>query len=113
MKIKLFEDLKSCKGNRKNYRIKPFFKFYADKNYLYSFFPTIIWTPWVYRHPNTEAVVDIWWLNLHILIGKWEVLSCNYCKHCYECINNKKRKSYFDDILKEGKKCSKFETRQE
>ena len=110
--MKLVEDLKSCKNDRKKYRIKPTIKFYVDKqHYYFAFFPTVLWMPWVYRYPNINGVIDIWWLHFHILIGKWEHLSCHSCVHEYECIDNKKRDSYFDDIMTNDKKCSDFKTR--
>lgn len=73
MKLKkLFEQLKRLKPNRKNYRIKPSFKIWVDdRDYYFSFLPTILWEPWIYRYPNSEDVVDIWWLNIHISIGTW------------------------------------------
>lgn len=110
--MKLFEDLKNCKGSRKQYRTKPTVKFYVDKqSYYFAFLPTVLWMPWIYRYPNTTGIIDIWWLHFHILIGKWEHLTCNDCKHRNECIDSKKRKSYFDDVFERGEKCSDFETR--
>jgi len=109
--MKLFEDLKKCKYMRKEYRIKPAIEFRIDKeNYYFSFLPTILYMPWVYRYPNSAGVIDIWFLHFHILIGKWEHLSCDCCKHRHECVDSKRRKSYFDDVVKETKKCSDFET---
>ena len=73
--IKLFKDLKHLKPNRKNYRIKPTFRIKIDDHdYGFSFLPTVFWEPWIYRYPNLDGVVDIWWLNIHILIGTWEVV---------------------------------------
>lgn len=70
--MKLFKDLKKCKGNRKKYRIKPTIKFSKDiYGYCISFLPTIVWDFWIYRTPNSP-VIDIWWLHYHILIGRWE-----------------------------------------
>ena len=58
--------------NRKDYKIKPTIKLLVDKeDYVISFLPTIVCQPWIYRFPNDDGVVDIWWLNVHILIGKW------------------------------------------
>lgn len=107
MCMKLIEDFKMCKGGRKEYRIKPTIKFQVDRDYYFSFLPTILWCPWIYRMPNIHGVVEIWWLNFHVLIGKWEHLSCNDCTNRFNC---KKRKSYFDDIMANGKNCSEFET---
>ena len=71
--MKLFKDLKKCKGHRKEYRIKPTIRFYVDKEYYdFSFLPTVLWMPWIYRYPDCDGVIDIWCLNFHILIGKWE-----------------------------------------
>lgn len=70
--MKLIKDSIKLKENRKNYIIKPTIKFYIDNNnYMFSFFPTIEWQPWIYRYLNC-SVIDIWWLNFHILIGTWE-----------------------------------------
>lgn len=76
MKLKkLFENLKRLKPNRKNYKIKWIFKFKIDNDhYMFSFLPTILWEPWIYRYPGAEGIIDIWWLNMHILIGKWTVV---------------------------------------
>ena len=69
--IKLFKRLKELQPGRKDYKIKPHIKFYIESNdYAFSFIPTIVWEPWINRFPGT-AVIDIWWLNMHILIGKW------------------------------------------
>lgn len=74
MKLKkLFADLKRCKNSRGDCRVKPTIKFYIDTNdYYFAFLPTVLWLPWIYRYPGSEGVVDIWWLNMHILIGTWE-----------------------------------------
>lgn len=110
--MKLFKDLKSCKEHRKEYRIKPTIEFYVDKDhYLFSFLPTILWHPWVYRYPNSEGVIDIWWLHFHILIGKWERLSCSNCKHQDDCVKSKKLEWYFDDVFEKGEKCKDFEAK--
>jgi sugar phosphate isomerase/epimerase len=70
---KLFTDLKKCKEYRKDYRVKPCIEFHIDRqHYYFAFIPTILYLPWIYRHPNTKGVIDIWWLHFHILIGKWE-----------------------------------------
>lgn len=111
MSAGLFKSLKELKPNRKKYRIKLTVKFMADKrNYLFSFIPTVVWTPWIYRH-NWVSVVDIWWLHFHILIGKWEHLSCHNCKHQSKCVKSKKIEWYFDDVFENGEKCSDFEAR--
>lgn len=108
--MKLIDDLKRLKLNRKGYRIKPTIEFYIDdKDYIFSFFPTIEWQPWVYRYLNC-SVIDIWWLHFHILIGKWETLSCRNCKHEKECLENKRHKSFWDDIMAETRNCPDFET---
>jgi hypothetical protein len=109
--MKLIEDLKKCKQYRKEYRIKPTLNFRIDREYYFSFLPTILWTPWVYRYPNTCGVVDIWWLNFHILIGTWERLSCRDCKHQEECVKSKRLEWYFDDVFEKGEKCSEFEAK--
>ena len=110
--MKLFDDLKECKGHRNEYRIKPIIKFKVDKeNYYFSFLPTILWMPWIYRYPNIIGVIDIWWLNFHIAIGKWEHLSCRDCKHQEECVKSKRLEWYFDDVFEKGGKCSDFESK--
>lgn len=69
---KLFKTLKECKEKRKLCRIKPTVWFEIDRQYYwFSFLPTILWMPWCCRHNGAE-IVDIWWLNFHIMIGKWE-----------------------------------------
>ena len=71
--MKLFEDLERCKENRNKYRLIPSLRFYKDiDGYDFSFIPTVLWCPWIYRYPNSDGVIDIWWLHFHILIGKWE-----------------------------------------
>lgn len=46
-------------------------KFEVDDNdYLFTILPTVVWQPFMLRYPNT-AVLDIWWLNIHIIIGTW------------------------------------------
>lgn len=110
--MKLIDDLKKCKDDRKEYRIKPIIKFDVDReHYHFSFLPTILWCPWVYRYPNGIGVVDIWWLNFHILIGKWEHLSCADCKHQKECVESGRLEWYCDDVFKNGEKCSDYETK--
>ena len=108
--MKLIEDFKMCKGHRKEYRIKPTIKFRADtENYHFSFLPTILYLPWIYRYPNSIGIIDIWWLHFHILIGTWERLSCRDCKHHEECVESKRLEWYFDDVFEKGEKCSDFE----
>lgn len=52
------------------YRIKPTLRFYVDTaHYYFAFLPTVLYLPWVYRHPGGDGVIDVWWLNCHILIG--------------------------------------------
>ena len=110
--MKLIEDLKKCKGHRKEYRIKPFIEFRVDKeDYYFSFLPTILYMPWVYRYPNSVGVIDIWWLHFHILIGTWENLSCRNCKHQNKCVESKRLKWYSDDVFENGEKCSDFESK--
>lgn len=70
---KLFADLKGCKKYRKEYRIKPCFRFQADRrHYVFSLIPTIRCVPWIYMHPNAIGLVDVWWLHFHIYFGKLE-----------------------------------------
>lgn len=109
--MKLIEDLKNCKGHRKEYRIKPTIRFFVDRdNYYFSFLPTVLWMPWVYRHPDIDGVVDIWWLHFHILIGKWEHLSCYNCKHQSKCVESNRLEWYYDDVFVKGEKCPDFDT---
>ena len=69
--IKLFKKLRKLKIYRKNYYIKPEVQFHVDKDdYLFAFLPTIDFLPWIYR-PNGVAIIDIWWLHMHITIGEW------------------------------------------
>lgn len=74
MKLKkLFEDLKRCKDMRKDYRLKMTIRFDVDTyDYYFAFLPTVLFLPWVYRTRYRDGVIDIWWLNMHILIGRWE-----------------------------------------
>ena len=70
--IKLFKRLRELKPYRKKYKIKWEVHFYRDTfRYYFSFLPTITFLPWIFRHPDSMGVVDIWWLNFHILIGRW------------------------------------------
>lgn len=56
----------------KEYRIKPKIAFEIDtRNYLFMFFPTIVWQPWNYRY-NESYVICFHWLNFVIGIGLWE-----------------------------------------
>lgn len=109
---RLIEGLKKCKNDRKKYRINPIVGFEVDRDdYLFSFLPTIIWCPWIYRYPNSVGVLDIWWLNFHFYFGKWEKLSCINCKHQEECVKSKRIEGYFDDVFEQGKKCSDFKAK--
>lgn len=74
MKLKkLFNDLRRCRHMKGEYRVKPTIRFYINtRSYFFAFLPTIIYEPWIYRHPNSDGVIDIWWLNCHILIGTFE-----------------------------------------
>ena len=70
--IALIKRMRNLKQYRCEYRIKPTIRFYIDKRgYFMSFLPTVLWEPWINRYPNTD-IIDIWWLNFHILIGTWE-----------------------------------------
>ena len=110
--MKLINDLKMCKGDRKKYRVNPVFGFEKDdRNYLFSFLPTIVWCPWIYRYPNSIGVVDIWWLHYHFYFGKWEELSCRNCKHQEECVKSKRIEWYFDNVFEQGEKCSYFKAK--
>ena len=71
----IFYNLKKCKRQRKEYKIKPFVGFYCSRNlFTFSILPVIIWSPWIYRHPGW-CVVEINWFNFVISIGKWEHVS--------------------------------------
>ena len=109
--MSLFKDLKKCKKSRKKYRIKPCIRFYVDKeDYYFSFLPTILWMPWIYRRHPADGVIDIWWLHFHILIGRWEYLSCSQCVHRDDCVKAGKLQWHSDDIFEREKKCSDFKT---
>lgn len=109
---RLIEGLKMCKNDRNKYRINPVFGFEVDRNnYLFSFLPTIIWCPWIYRYPNSVGVVDIWWLYFHIYFGKWEELSCRNCKYQKECVESKRIEWYSDNVFEQGEKCSDFKAK--
>ena len=69
--MKLYKRLKELKEQRKEYKIKPVVKFFADRGYYFSVIPTVIFCPWIYRYPD-DWVVDIWWLHFHICIGRWK-----------------------------------------
>lgn len=65
-KYKLFKNI-----SHDDYCIDWKAKFEVDEYYyLFAILPTIIWQPYMLRRPNT-AVLDIWWLNMHIIIGTW------------------------------------------
>ncbi len=56
---------------RSDYYIKWKISFNVDKKYrAYHILPTIVYQPWKYRGPNV-SIIDIAWLNFHILIGEW------------------------------------------
>lgn len=111
-KAGLFKKLKMCKGDRKKYWIKPIVGFEADKDYyLFSFLPTVVWCPWIYRHPNSIGVVDIWWLYFHIYFGRWEERSCRNCKKQKECVESKRINWYYDNVFEDGGKCADFEAK--
>ena len=71
--MKLIKDLIRLKEYRKEYGIKPTIKLCIDNN-IFSFIPTVVWQPWIYRYINC-SVIDMWWLNFHISIGIWEYKS--------------------------------------
>ena len=73
MKLKkLFEKLKELRSKRKDYRVKPTIRLCVDDHdYYFAFLPAVLYMPWIYRHPDTDGVIDIWWLNMHLLIGHW------------------------------------------
>lgn len=73
MRLKeLFKTSIRLKDERENYQIKWTIKFRVD-DYRFAFFllPTILVMPWPYRHPG-QSIIDIYWFNLAIVIGKWE-----------------------------------------
>jgi hypothetical protein len=73
MKLKrMFESLKNCKEDRKNYVIDWNVTFNVDDHYyLFAFLPTILWEPWPFRYPNSP-IISIMWLNCTIAIGTWK-----------------------------------------
>ena len=69
----LLTALKKCKPMHKEYAIKPSIDFYLDKRrYKLAFLPTVTYVPWIYTHPNSKGIIDIWWLNFHIALGTFE-----------------------------------------
>jgi hypothetical protein len=71
---KLYKKHKTCKQYRNSRRIRPMFNITIDDSfYAFSFLPTIIWQPWMFRY-NNSCIIDITWLNIHISIGKWEAV---------------------------------------
>ena len=110
--MELFKKLKACRPQRKRYRIRPAIKFLVDKQYYdFALIPTISWSPWIYRYPNSYDVINIWWLNFHILIGKWEYPSCLKCKHQKDCIDSGRIEWWSVDVFEEDKKCVDFEAK--
>lgn len=73
MKLKkMFEALKRCKPDRKEYTIKWDIRFDVDDSYyVFALLPTVVVQPWPYRTPGT-SVIDIMWFNCHITIGTWK-----------------------------------------
>lgn len=70
--IKLFKRLRELRHNRKEYHIKPKITFRVDTHdYPFFLLPTILVQPWIYRYPGSY-VIDIYWLNFFIGIGKFE-----------------------------------------
>lgn len=45
----------------------------------------------------------------HIIIGKWEELSCRNCKHQDACVKSGRIEWYFDNVFEKGEKCKDFE----
>lgn len=70
---KLFNDLKECRHIRHDYKILPKIKVKVDtKRFRCFILPTILYVPWVYRHPDIGCgVLEIMWLNFTIDIGEW------------------------------------------
>ena len=85
--IKLIKNLHKLRDRRNQYRIRPKIAWECDQHdYCFSFVPTIIWCPWIYR--NTRSYVfEFWWLNFHVAFGRWERLSCEECKNQERCID--------------------------
>ena len=108
--MELFKKLKACRPERKRYRIRPAIKFCRDHQYYCSLIPTIFWIPWIYRD-HGACIFEIWWLNFHIAIGKWEQLSCLKCKHQKDCIDSGKITWWYVDVFEEGKKCADYKAK--
>ena len=72
MKLKkLFEALKRCKPDRKDYYIEPKIKCEVDDRYFRFFIlPTILFVPWISRYHGSSCC-EIMWLNLRVCIGIW------------------------------------------
>jgi hypothetical protein len=73
MKLKkLFKDLKNCRPYRDGDHIELSLRFWIDtEDYYFAFIPTVLYMPWPYRQPDSDGVIDIWWLNIHLLLGRW------------------------------------------
>ena len=70
---KMCNDLKKSRPARKCYQIKPNIRVDADtRRFRFYILPTILYVPWIYRHPNVGlGVVEIKWLNFTIVIGEF------------------------------------------
>ena len=73
MKLKkLFDVLKRCKPDRKDYYIEPKIFFEVDdSNFSFFLLPTVMFVPWPYRYKGM-CCIEMMWLNLHIGIGIWK-----------------------------------------
>lgn len=69
---KMFEELRTCRDERKKYRIRNKFQFRFDRNnYMLYILPTVTFQPWLYR-PLKSFVIVFRWLHIRIAYGLWE-----------------------------------------
>lgn len=70
--MKLIDDLKRRKDMRKGYDAKFVIRLYVDRcDYNFSLYPSVVFKPWTQRRTPSEYIFDIWWLNIHLMIGRW------------------------------------------
>lgn len=74
--INLIEKYIKYHKHRKEYYVKPCVKFGVWSDYTMCFLPTVIFTPWFTRYPNSP-VVTIAWLTMHLDIGEFKARERN------------------------------------
>lgn len=72
--MKIIDDLKRWKYVREGYETKFVIRLYMDiYDYNFSLLPSVVWKPWTSRRMHSDYIIDIWWLNIHLFIGRWSI----------------------------------------